>query len=79
MSSLRDLARQGLRFGTVGLWATAVYTVAAAVALARHLVATYQIPRGNLVRHLDISPGRKTDPAGIDWASFVRAVYGEAG
>lgn len=32
MSSLRDLARQGLRFGTVGLWATAVYTVAAAVA-----------------------------------------------
>ena len=51
--------------------------VAAATALARHLVATYDIPRAQLVRHLDIAPGRKTDPAGLDWPPFVRAVYGE--
>lgn len=49
--------------------------LAAAVALARHLVETYQIARVNLVRHLDISPGRKTDPAGFPWAEFVREVY----
>lgn len=53
-----------------------VAQIAAAVALARHLVHTYQIPRVNLVRHLDISPGRKTDPAGLDWGRFVAAVYG---
>jgi hypothetical protein len=51
--------------------------VAAAVALARYLVAEYKISRANLVRHLDISPGRKTDPAGLDWPAFVARVYGE--
>ena len=34
MSSLRDLVLQGLRFGTVGLWATAVYTLSATIAHA---------------------------------------------
>ena len=34
MSSLRQLALQVLRFGTVGLWATAVYTLVAALAHA---------------------------------------------
>lgn len=32
MNTLRELVLQGLRFGMVGLWATAVYTAAAAVA-----------------------------------------------
>jgi hypothetical protein len=54
------------------------HQLAAAVALARHLVAVHRIPRNQLVRHLDIAPGRKTDPAGLDWGAFVRAVYGEA-
>ena len=49
----------------------------ATVALTRYLVATYEIPRSQLVRHLDISPGRKTDPAGFPWEQFVNAVYGE--
>lgn len=47
----------------------------AAVALARHLVYTHRIARVNLVRHLDISPGRKTDPAGFPWSRFVADVY----
>lgn len=50
----------------------------AAVALARHLMHRYQIPRENLVRHLDISPGRKSDPAGFPWAQFVADVHGAA-
>lgn len=47
----------------------------AALWLARRLVATYNIPHDQLVRHLDISPGRKTDPAGFPWARFVDDVY----
>lgn len=51
---------------------------AAAFALARELVARYAIPRAHLVRHLDIAPGRKTDPAGFPWARFVAEVYDAA-
>jgi N-acetyl-anhydromuramyl-L-alanine amidase AmpD len=49
-----------------------------AAELARDIVARHQIPRDHLVRHLDIAPGRKTDPAGLPWAAFVEAVYGAA-
>lgn len=49
--------------------------VAAAVALTRELAQRHTIPREQLVRHLEISPGRKTDPAGFPWASFVAQVY----
>ena len=49
--------------------------VRAAVELSRALVARYAIPRQNLVRHLDVSPGRKTDPRGFDFISFLEAVY----
>lgn len=49
--------------------------IAAAIALARMLVGRYQIERANLVRHLDVAPGRKTDPAALDWTAFVAAVY----
>jgi hypothetical protein len=47
----------------------------AVVALARHLVDKYGIAPGNLARHSDIAPGRKTDPAGFPWARFVAEVY----
>ena len=42
----------------------------------RRLVAKYKIPRRQLVRHLDIAPRRKTDPAGFPWERFVDEVYG---
>lgn len=48
----------------------------AALELTRYLVSRYNIPRNQLVRHLDISPRRKTDPAGFPWARFVAEVYG---
>src|ERR1700752_5086740 len=47
----------------------------AALELTRYLVAKYNIPRNQLVRHLDIAPKRKTDPAGFPWARFVAEVY----
>jgi N-acetyl-anhydromuramyl-L-alanine amidase AmpD len=47
----------------------------AALWLVRHLVATYNIPRGQLVRHLDIAPQRKTDPRAFPWEQFVAEVY----
>jgi hypothetical protein len=46
----------------------------AAAALARAIIARHQIPAAQLVRHLDISPGRKTDPAGLPWQAFRAAV-----
>lgn len=49
----------------------------AALWLARRLVGQYAVPRAQLVRHLDIAPGRKTDPAGFPWARFVAAVYAD--
>lgn len=51
---------------------------AAALALTRDLAARHRVPPSQLVRHLDIAPGRKTDPAGFPWARFVAEVYGEA-
>jgi len=44
----------------------------AALELTRYLVAKYKVPRSQLVRHLDIAPRRKTDPAGFPWELFVR-------
>lgn len=52
--------------------------VAAAAWLSQRLVTTYAIPRSQLVRHLDIAPGRKSDPAGFAWEQFVADVYGAA-
>ena len=48
---------------------------AAALALTRDLVRRHNVPCGQLVRHLDIAPGRKTDPAGFPWQRFVSEVY----
>jgi N-acetyl-anhydromuramyl-L-alanine amidase AmpD len=47
----------------------------AALEVVRMLVAKYNIPRRQLVRHLDIAPKRKTDPAGFPWERFVAEVY----
>jgi N-acetyl-anhydromuramyl-L-alanine amidase AmpD len=48
---------------------------AASLELVRYLVGKYNIPRKQLVRHLDIAPRRKTDPAGFPWERFVAEVY----
>ena len=50
---------------------------AAARWLTRELVQKYQIPPNQLVRHLDIAPGRKTDPAGFPWQRFVSEVFAD--
>lgn len=47
----------------------------ACIELSRWIVARYDIPQSQLVRHLDIAPGRKTDPAAFPWEYFVDAVY----
>jgi len=49
--------------------------ISAAVELCRMLAQRYDIPRSQLVRHVDISPGRKTDPAALPWPQFVDDVY----
>jgi hypothetical protein len=48
---------------------------AAAVALTRILVDRYNIPRSQVIRHRDCSPGRKTDPIALDWPRFLDAVF----
>jgi hypothetical protein len=49
--------------------------IEACVQLSRHLVQQYHIPRHLYVRHLDIAPGRKTDPAAFPWEAFLYEVY----
>jgi N-acetyl-anhydromuramyl-L-alanine amidase AmpD len=49
---------------------------ASVVWLANTLITSYDIPQSQLVRHLDIAPQRKTDPAGFPWEQFVSDVYG---
>lgn len=49
--------------------------IAAAVELTRWLTTAYRIPRHQCVRHLDIAPGRKSDPAGLPWGAFLERVY----
>lgn len=43
--------------------------------LCQSLVSKYHIPQDMIVRHLDIAPGRKTDPAGFPFAQFVATLY----
>jgi N-acetyl-anhydromuramyl-L-alanine amidase AmpD len=47
----------------------------AASALCRDLIGKYQITRLMVVRHMDIAPGRKTDPAGLPWPMFRDNLY----
>ena len=49
----------------------------AGVAAVRNWVEAYDIPRNRVVRHSDISPGRKVDPGtGFKWQKFLDCVYG---
>jgi N-acetyl-anhydromuramyl-L-alanine amidase AmpD len=43
----------------------------AVVKLVRYLATKYFVPRNQVVRHLDVAPGHKTDPAGFPWARFI--------
>lgn len=47
-------------------------------ALCREKIAQYGIPMENVVRHLDVAVprGRKSDPAGFDWAGFRAKLVG---
>ncbi len=49
----------------------------AAIWLVRNKVQQYKVPRSRLVKHAQIAqpPGRKTDPRGFPWESFVAQVY----
>ena len=46
----------------------------ACVALVRPMMADYNIAPSNVVGHLDIAPGRKTDPAAFPWDSFRKVI-----
>jgi len=48
--------------------------------LCREKIARYHILRANVARHLDIAipAGRKSDPAGFPWESFVASLYAPA-
>lgn len=45
--------------------------------LVRNKVAQYKIPKSRLVKHAEIAvpPGRKTDPRGFPWETFVARAY----
>jgi len=50
--------------------------LAALKTLCISLIEKYHILPTMVVRHLDIAPGRKTDPAGFpDWPGFVASLY----
>jgi len=48
--------------------------IAALTNLVRTLMARYAIPLDHVVRHLDVSPGRKTDTAGFPWTEWRAAL-----
>ncbi|HEX6288615.1 MAG TPA: N-acetylmuramoyl-L-alanine amidase [Herpetosiphonaceae bacterium] len=47
--------------------------------LVRNKVQQYKIPRSRLVRHAQVAlpPGRKSDPRGFPWDSFISRVYSD--
>lgn len=48
--------------------------VAVLIALTNRTCARWGIKRENVVRHLDVAPGRKTDPMGFPWEDFKEAI-----
>jgi N-acetyl-anhydromuramyl-L-alanine amidase AmpD len=51
------------------MWETGVNCV-------RRWCHTYDIPRGKVFRHSDLSPGRKVDPgSGFKWNKFLNEVF----
>ena len=48
----------------------------AGIEAVRSWVQAYDIPQNKVVRHSDISPGRKVDPgAGFPWGRFIEEVF----
>jgi len=47
----------------------------AAIWLGQRLVARYRLTPDRVVRHLDVAPGRKTDPAALPWPAFRDALF----
>lgn len=47
----------------------------AAVEHLRHLVQRYEIPRANVLRHVDIDPKNRTDPRNLAWDEFLDRVF----
>ena len=46
----------------------------------RDWIQEYDIPRERVLRHSDVSPGRKIDPgAGFPWDAFLNSCYGRRG
>ncbi len=76
-SSWRGMDSYAIQVGSVGIELENANTgldpypqFNTALELSGYLVTKYQIPMDNVVRHLDIAPGRKTDPAGFAWSQF---------
>lgn len=42
--------------------------------LVRDRRTRYGVDMANIVRHVDVSPGRKTDPKGMDWEAWKAAL-----
>lgn len=47
----------------------------ACIDLGRYLTQKYDIPRSMQARHMDVAPGRKTDPRDLNWLPFVDSLY----
>jgi N-acetylmuramoyl-L-alanine amidase-like protein len=43
--------------------------------LGRYLTLKYDIQRSMQTRHLDVAPGRKSDPRDLDWGAFLNSLY----
>jgi N-acetyl-anhydromuramyl-L-alanine amidase AmpD len=49
--------------------------VDAAVEHVRELVRTYNIPKANVLRHMDVDPKNRSDPRNLDWEAFLNRVF----
>lgn len=48
--------------------------ICVAVWLSKRICASHQIPIENVLRHLDIAPGRKSDPVNFPWTDFIESL-----
>lgn len=53
--------------------------VNALIDLSIDIMSRRGITEENVLRHLDVSPGRKSDPAGFDWAGYKSVIDGNFG
>lgn len=54
------------------------HQLASCALLVSSICSERNIKPENVIGHLDIAPGRKTDPAGFPWDSFRRSIVEEA-